>query len=580
MFVAAGAVSSQLGIINSFPNLLGEGINITGLNDVWRKDTASSFSISVPTGYQCQYQIIESESLLTGNPIIETQGTTSGGVTYTFTTAMKQYFIRVIATKGSLRFVRWFVPGITVLPPLFTEGQANAVWDFSNGGVFYRDNNLVDRTNYKVFCKGIANTGQYLGLEEWISTLPDQPVHILASPGTQVQINSTNVYTARINQNCQNLLLDGCGDPNIRYGFRFAFTGTGSKAQLFYIEASTNAGSTANTAGRNITVCGLQLDGIGISSAGVKVDTANSAAVNYFTYDPLAANLGGALGGLRLFRMQILGTLDEGLYCGYVHDLTHGTPAFASAPIVGARIYDFHTLNTGGDGLQLGASMFDSWVYRCTVTNAGSRNDPSHKNGLQFSSGNRNLAVFMNRIYSCKNLHSVATGRAGSNVEVFANILQNPTVDSNNHTQTFFRVDQNDTFLRINAKYFNNTLILAENRPWEGWNAASTGITTKLDWVNINNAIVTDTTTPAFAAFNNIDTSTWIFSNYSVNNGLTPQFVDYTGGDYHPATLSSPLFQTLAQTTAGAHPLWNCDYDGYEYTQGIKGAFSGTTLFT
>lgn len=581
MFLSTGAIASQKGRVNSTPNHLGEGINITGLNDVWRATTANNFIISVPGGYQTAYQIIEAESLWTGTPVIEKQGNNSGSISHTFTTAsiLKAYHIRVVITKGTLQFERWFVKAITVLPALFTEGQANAVWDFSAGAVFYRDNNLVDRTNYKIFCKGIATTGQYLGLEEWVSSITTQPVHILAAPGTVVEIRTSNVYTCRINQNCQNILLDGCGDPNIPYGFKFSMPGTGGRAQIFYIEASTNSGSTTATAGRNITVCGLELDGNGISSAGIKVDTANSATVNYNTYNPLASDFGGALVGLRLFKIKISKTVDEGLYCGYVSDSPHGSPAFASAPIPFARIYKFDTVDTGGDGIQLGASMFDAEVHHYTVTNAGTRNDPSHKNGVQFSSGNQRMYLFMGRVFSTKNLQSIATGLNGGDMDVFANIFENPTVDGNNHTNVFLRVDANASHTRIAARFFNNTYNLAQNRPFEGWNATNNpALYPKLDWTNVNNAIVADQLT-AYLPQNSIDTTTWVFANYQVTNSALPQFVNFAGGDYRPASLSSPLFQSITPVVS-PHPLAFCDYEGYKYALPIKGAFSGVTLQT
>lgn len=570
MLYSVGAIQSQRTIVTS-PNGLGEGITLTN-QSVWRKNSASSFTINAPTNYTINYQILDSESLIA---ITSGSGVTPLVVNNTFSTAMKCYDILVTIRKGSLQFERWFRRAITVLPPLFTEGTANAVWDFAAGGVTYRDNNLVDRTGYKVWCKGIYNGASYLGLEEWISSDLSNPVHIYMSPGTEIR--SSGAYCMRINQNCRNILIDGCGGVDGTYGLKLSMPGTGSRAQILYIEASTNSGSTPSTAGRDIWVGGVQEDGNNISSAGLKVDTANSSTVNYDAY---LANGTGALNGLYLFNILIENTVDEGLYCGYVHD--NPVSGFTHVPIVGARIYRFQTNATGGDGMQMGASLFDSEIHHCTVTNAGTRNDANHKNGMQFSSGNRNCFLYQNRINSTKNLFSLFTGRGGSSNEFFGNVFINPTTSGN--VNTFIVIYPNDYFTNLSYKFYNNTYILSNtSEPFEVWNLnvppQPANQPTMNPFVSADNLVIANNANQ-YKTINGVDQTGWIVNaNYQTSNISAPLFVNAGAANYDIGSLSSPAFQARHSFTKG-HPLSNYDTEGVKFVADVHGGYSGYKLMT
>jgi len=578
------------------PNGQGEGIEVLFLRDTWRTGTQDNFIITVPTGYQCNWEIVEASSLIAntpytvssparvaGTPYVAASGNSAGSIAHTFapTDAMKVFHIHVTVRKGNvLQFQRWFFGAITVHPPLFTRAQANLIINLVSG-ITYRDNNLIDRTNYKVWVEGVGTSGAYLGLEEWVSSVAYQPVHFLIAPGTVAEIRATGAYAIRINQNCQNILIDGCGDPGIPYGLKLSMPGTGARAQICYIEASTVSGSTPATAGYNIWVRGVESDGNNISSAGWKIDTANSATLNYATVLASPTNQ-GALKGLNISRVFTQRTNDEIFYGGYVHDSDH-SPGFTSCPIIGAFIYDFHTDSSGGDALQLGASMFKPHVFRCTVKNAGTRNDPSHKNMIQFSSGNVDMFFFANITYSGKNLHSVATGEKGNRLYVWGNVLKNPNVDGNNHINTFFRVDQNTAYSSITAQWYSNTYDVFENHPFEAWNATNTpALYPKLHLDYTGNAIVADTLQGVFPQ-NSIDQSFFVVNNKQVlrANAGTLGFVDFAGGDYRPANLSSALFgaRTLPDNP---HPLANTDQDGYVYNPDMMtfGAHAGIPLQT
>jgi len=552
------------------PNGNGEKITFSGLNSVGRVGSGYTTTISVPAGYSCNWFMYEAET----RSIFANGSTTSLSTSFTSSSRMLAYDIAVFAVKGTLAFVRYLRRAVTVLPAIPTEGSANIVIDCANGGVTYRNNNFVDRTGQVVYVKGDYNSGAgYLGLEAWVSSDPYNPCQFYFA---NASINSTGPYCMRINQNCRNVLFDGCGGAEGTYGMKLTMPGSGTRAQILYVEASTNSGSNPNNAGRGITICGFDEDGMLISSAGLKVDTANSSTVNYDAY--LTTGNGGALFNLRMFNIRIQNTVDEGLYCGYVDDLLHS--GFAHAPIVGVRIYKFKTNHTGGDGMQMGASMFDGEVHDCVVTDPGYRNDNNHKNGMQFSSGNRNCFVYRNWVVG-NNLFSMFTGRGGGNNEFFSNVFINPI--TSNNVNIFIVIYPNDYFTTLSYKIYNNTLVTSNNsEPVEVWNLnvdPQPANQPKMNpFVFADNLLVFNTVNQ-YKRVNNPDQTGWVIGNYGTNNINAPMFVDGPGRDYHLSSLSSPAFQARHSFTKG-HFLSNYDYEGVQFVNDVHGAFSGYELMT
>jgi hypothetical protein len=547
----------------STPNGLGEGIEITGLKSIWRVGQQDNFIITAPVGYQTQYQIIESESIRNQTWEIEKQGNNSGSIAHTFTTARKKYDIWVVVTKGTLRFERYLRFAITVLPPVFTRGQANVVINFATGGITYYMGNTgtLDKIGWKMWCEGEGTTGAYLGFQKFKSSVESDPVHCMADPVNGAKIHATGSYNLRFDQDCQNFLFDGCANPNVPYGFEMTMPSTGNHAQMCIMELSTSE-STIQSAGFGIWMCGVKFLGGGRASAIVNMRTANSPTVNYDTFPDGHRNMA-------VFNCYMENNLDEGFYTNYVSDALYN--GYAHCPITGARFYNNVIHNTGGDGGQLGASMRDCEFTGNTITGAGQRADPNHMNSIQLSSGNIDIFVYGNYVDDARNLMSIFTGRGGRAFYIFSNIFLNPRSDSMNHVNTFIRIDNNDYGNDIPAYMHGNTYSLHENKPLEVWNAQPTGITAKLNpfWY-VNNAIVADRTTQMFTQ-NSPNQSGWHVNNYQVTSSATPKFRDYENKDFRALDLSSPLFQPIEQFDK-VHPMQNYDVRGYGMGLSIQGA--------
>lgn len=552
------------------PNGNGESILFANLNSVWRKNTGQTVTVSVPVGYTCDWLIYESETRA-----LWSSGTGTS-INTTFTTQMRSYDIVVFATKGSLVFERYMRRAITVLPPTYTEAQADRVINLATQ-TGYLDNASVNRPGYKVYVKGKYNGATYLGLERWYSNDPDNPVQFFFEAGSE--LNTSGAYCMRINRDCRNILIDGCGGAEGTYNLTMSMPGTGARAQIMYIETSTNSETDVSNPdwtqyGRNIWVCGVRQNGNNISSAGIKVDTANSQFLSYETY---LATGQGAFTGLRLFNILTENTVDEGFYIGYVDDIKHS--GWTHAPIVGARIYKCKTNHTGGDGMQFGAALFNAEIHNCEVTDPGYRNDANHKNGMQFSSGNRGCFVYWNRVTG-NNLFSMFTGLGGSDNEFFSNVFINPVLNTN--VNIFLVIYPNDYFSTISYKIYNNTLHTSNNsESAEIWNLNVNPQPSNQPHMNLVYAdnLIVQTVAQPFKVINGVNQTGWITGNYLTNNVNAPGFVNVATRNYHLASLSSPVFQARHSFTKG-HFLSNYDCEGVKFVTDVHGAYSGYELMT
>jgi len=561
-----------------------EGIQVTGLDATWRKGVANNFIIAVPTGFSCAYEIIEHESYIqeflgNGSRNVVKSGSSSGSISHTFT-ALGLYDIKITATKGAQTFERYLVmdEAITCSFAPYTSGTAGVTtYDLAVAGSFSYHSFSGDNTGKKFFITNSGSTAGYFGVEGLYSTDPENPCTFWVDQSAgPITMTGTVSYVWRFNRGCRNVWLDGgrstSGDP----GLNLVFSGATNHAQTMYVEAG-DSGTVASTISQNLWILNIKFVGLSNSSVHIKVDTPANASLNYNTWQSDGL---GAFTGLHIGNCEFHNGADEIIYVGYVGDFAHGTPtAYISVPIIGARIYGLKTFDNGGDGLQMGAALMNTEICGCEVTNCGTRNDPSHKNQFQFSSGDGGdwgIFFYRNKGISGPNMMSGFTGAAGRNWYIFANELNNPTQDSNGHTNIFWRIDNNTLggFNNLKTQFVHNTIVPIENKPLEVWNAATSGITTVIDLTFINNAMIDDGGTFPYTV-NSVNTSTWTISNnHRSTNGATSGFKDWTNKDYRPADLSSALFGANTSFTM-AHPLMGHDRNGYKKVNNVRGCYFG-----
>ena len=275
----------------------GSGVHIqllTGLDttkqNILRDGTAQAFTINVPTDYYAAWEIVESTtqiavasgSGLSGNftPDFQQEDVSGFGALPSF---VKEYDLKITATSSPNVFTRRFRKAIKVLTPIFNEGAADVVWDLG-ASTAYKDGAYTDRPGYKIFVKGTHTGAGYLAFEQWRSSNPKNPIVIQFSNTAKVSINTSSGWLIQANFDCQNLIIDGAANSSEDYGFTGTFTSAGS--QGVRIQPADVSVSTTTTAGYNIAIVGLEIDGNRSGGSGINVnfDSVTGAAIQYDTW--------------------------------------------------------------------------------------------------------------------------------------------------------------------------------------------------------------------------------------------------------------------------------------------------------
>lgn len=555
----------------------GSGIEITtnlytDRVNVVRNSATSNFTLNVPTDYFCAWSVVESKTQIAANIGSGLSGSFTGDFDLetvsgyeTLEQGVKFYDLIVTATKSGNTFKRHFRRIFSVLPATFTEGQADLVWDLASS-TSYKDGAGTDRPGYKIYVKGVHTGAGYLGLEQYRSSNPANPVHILFADGTQ--INTTASWCFRINFDCQNLIADATNNAEFRYAAQFSMTDAGS--QMIRIEpVDTSAGSTTTTAGKNITLAGFQTDGNRFSGAGINVnfDTVSGSAIEYDTW---------SFDGFNCFNNKVISPVDEGLYIGRFNDqLVTGY----AKPKVNNSVICFNEVDdSGGDGFQFGI-LFNSEIHNNTGTNLNYRNATDHRNLFQLV-GCSSTYFYRNNLKhnvseGGSTLWNIETGRGGGDLYIWSNLLVNRFTGS--HANGVTIIDENNFDDVIEMNIYNNTIILDIENSIEVWRR-DTGVVTDLNPLRIvDNAILNVNDPDAVVYINSPDQSGYTISNLFSQTSGSFGFTDYAGDDFKPSSLGASLFTARTSFTK-SHICGNQDLEGYEFVDDVSGCYSGVTL--
>lgn len=524
----------------------------TPTHGVWRAGTEYTGTVTPPTGYSTTWEIYEMGSWVlidsgSGNSITKTFSYDTGSNVYAFIFEM---------TKSGADTLWKFVPR-TVYPALFTEGEADEVWDLSSGGIGSHSGGHINRPGYKIFVKGTYSGSSPLQLYWWSNNDESDPIHLLFDPSSQVQLTSSYATPFSIGADIQNMIIDGSGNESIEYGFKISSTGAG---QVVYILGGDGS-STLGTAGKNIRISGLDIDGNNVSSAGITIQTSGNATLNYSTY---------WFDTFHLHHCRVQNTFDELFYLGHFTDSPN--PTYSWSPIINGMCYNLIGINGGNDGYQYG-SFINSQNWNIYINNAGTRDQPDHRNALQWSNGNRNCSLFMSYFEGASAGFSGFSGLYGTDQEFFSNIFN--ITGGSSKVRMFFRLDENDSVSNVSYKFFNNTMMFSAGVPFELWKATAGVTTTGNPFVMADNLVGSNTVT-TYSTFNSFN-SGWIIDNQLQYTDTT--LFDFVGPDnYHLASLSSPAFRAKTSFTK-VHPLSDYDYEGVKTQTDYSGAYSGYELY-
>lgn len=537
----------------------------------WRDSLGveSTGTITIPFPYSSvQWSIIEHEtrqSVKTGSGVKVSWAPTYG-------TGCNLYDLQIIAKRGGRPDIKRILPGeIKVYPRMFTEAEADAVWDLSSalGG---KDGGNTDRFNpanpkpYRIFLKGQHTGTAAIQIFAWRSSRADYPIHIMADPATQVQINSTAATLLSIGGEVKNLILDGSTNESRPYGILLNMTDPGSQVMYIY-----GGGTSVDLGGGNIVCSGIEIAGNDVSGSGITwQSTAGagspnpSATMNYDTF---------TMDRIELFKFYIHDTFDEGMYGGYNNDGLVGGyrhSAFSHG------YFHHNTVNhVGNEGFQIGLHhTFD--VFCNSFVDTGYRNQSDHRNIFQFSGGCQDFGFFANYCESSKNIVQWQTGATGGNGEVFSNVIHSTGKNDVTGVNLLIRVDENVERSSFYTGIFNNSIYIANGIPFSLYNGAGWSSTVLNPAYFDSNIISTNTATTneQFDGFVNTNLVINNIQNQDVNDVF---YFDASNKDYRMVTVNSPAYSYGRNSTSGTrlHPLANTDYNGYEYLTSTDQQFAG-----
>jgi len=524
------------------------------VHKVWRSGTEYTGTITAPTGYTVStWQIINKK---TRSVVTSGSGTTvTATLSFGGTAVCNVHDLRVVITNGIKTFERIFHGEITVYPPLFTEATADLVINLNTESTNRDFNWATDRSGYKVWVKG-TKTGRWNPYYLRALTATN-PAHIIFEDA--VINSSTFGFTPGP---FQNVVIDGCRSESVPYGL-IINKSTGNDQGLFFTGADGVNGSD------NILIGGIEVAGagslvIGNGAAGMQFITSDSVNFNFtnYSFDNLYAH--------NLYSHDISG---EGYYIGHFTDFDDDADGRFFAPFDGGMFFRCKSLNTGNDGFQMG-QCYNTEVFHLDLRNCGTRNDASHRNGIQWSHGNRFCSCFCNYIETAGNIFSGFTGRYGKDNEFFSNVFVTSGRPSGG-VNIFVRMDNNEE-VSMYWGFFNNTIVASTGLPWSLYNATNGWSTVFNPMILADNFIATDTATQTEYVNGFVSTNVTL-NNLQTTNINSIGLIDAASKNYKPSSLASSLYRTRTSFTK-VHPLANYDYEGVKFDTDIVGAYSGYEL--
>lgn len=597
---------------------IGSGNAITFTNPkpnhkVWRADSTYTGVLVVPAGCTAlTWQWLEH-----GTQSVVASGTTLT-VTHSFpwTSGRNVYDLKVSVTKPGYTIPpRIFPAEVRVLPQVAGEAFADIVYDLSgagngfkdggwssgtdraaistyNSGTTYASGNNVkysgkyykskvgSNTNHQPdisptqwlpigsFVVWVKGSGTSFGPFYWYSSDDLFPIQFVFNNASVTTTTATRMFSPG---SMQNVIFDGCRNDGA-YGFVLTRSSNFSEGIYFTTADNTNPSLTS----RRITFGGLYVENTNstIGGSGFVLTATADATNNYNTYTFQEATI---------FRIKIRNTRDEGFYVWHFDDSPH--PTYTFSPGQYCWFFDNDVLHTGNENFQIG-SCFNCEVFKNSFQDAGTRNQSLHRNNIQWSQGNRDMAFYMNYMDGSKNAWQAFTGVGGHDMEFFSNVLYSTgpvaatDVPGDLGVNMLVRLEQNSYFSSMYWGIFNNTLIFAGGGvPNNFYLDVGSPTTTFNKYAYADNLIVTNTATTK-SLNNGFSSSMIIEDNYQVTSSATPGFVDYSSKNFHLNSLSSPAFQSKNTTFTRVHWMTNFDYDGYQWNLDTVGAFSGWELQT
>jgi hypothetical protein len=187
-----------------------------------------------------------------------------------------------------------------------------------------------------------------------------QPI-VISNNGGQVNIQSTQNWSALELKNCRYIKISGKGKKDLMYGFKLA---------------ALNCGVSFNTNSSDCEIVNVEIDHRGFFGIVVKDDYSGNPPIPVPVFEKL------------VIHDCLIKNVSEGMYLG--ETLTPGME------FKHVRIFNNICFNTGREGIQIANMIDDVEVYNNTIINAGLSKEHSQGNGIQI--GDNTVGNFYNNI--------------------------------------------------------------------------------------------------------------------------------------------------------------------------------------
>ena len=579
----AAQYSTQKNRVSLSDTLLSTTIELNANYRNWiRDDQSVDFYIKAPLGFSVSWEWEKSNNpgyTITSGDISATTGSTKR-VNVTFgnyvvdSELCVSYDLIVTATSAppwaanTFKIQKRFRRAMTVMPPLFTEGEADEVWNAGTDGSIDYNYNLADKTGWKIFVKGSKNkTGDagantvdwntYISFWRLRSLDITQPVHILFDPSAQFvqEIRNNSRLGLDLAWDCQNVVVDALGNGTHEYGYRIQYSDLvtqGSGGQAIYVR-HMNSTTTSTYASKNVVVAGIQVEGNDRASALLSVQPQSGTAA--VTKTSWASGGYQEFRGFKFFNLDMQNSYDEGLYINRFTTTTD-YPGLAYS-----YFYNIRADHSGNEALQI-STMYASEFHDNSFKSSNWKNGASHNNLLQIV-GCTNTAVFRNTLEGdCDQIASFFIEDA-QNVAVFANVFKNLDASGSGF---FMRADDRAAPNTVNYHIMRNT-IYAPNRTGTMfyWQRNTGSTTVQMDDYGMEqNIVIGGSGSSRWGAINS-PSYTNIFgvaqspntSNpfYFTTNTSLPEFVNISSINFKHADAANDAY--LANLSYSSLPSWS-----------------------
>jgi hypothetical protein len=427
-FISLGSARSDASkSVNTFSKI--KSIEIS-LNEIQRENKSFKIENLTKGSADWQWQILNAhnDSLIT----------TSIEKNPTFKLPCGSYDV-LLTAKGLNTLKRHFRRIITVLPPIFTEAQANEVIDFSKVTEkdFTKDYSGDTRPGYKILMKGtFSGKVKITGLRG----TAENPVHIINSG--QVVITAgmeSSPYPFLWSTGNQYIIMDGKADPKIPYGFVIK-NHPSKSGQAFFIGGEFN---------RAFEVCGLNIIGRQGHAHGA------SAIQLQATYSERCNASNWSFEYFHAHHNKIEEATNEGFYIGYFTD--HKDSVLRPYRLGEVLIYRNNITNSGRDGLQIAsADIFE--VHDNYIDFSGKDGARNHNAAFSWNDGNIKGYCYRNTFKNASQAFAIFFGHTGKEAYVYSNLLIQGEFPKTARTDCYNYAVADNTTQPVGLYFFNNTM--------------------------------------------------------------------------------------------------------------------------